>query len=110
MLQGLSLPFLIRKLGLREDTSESVEEDKARVKAAQAALDRMDELAAEDWVREDTVDRLRRAYVRVSSIRTSGGTSAAGVEDARRWPRQAVRTPKACVPRWPPGRKPSPTL
>jgi CPA1 family monovalent cation:H+ antiporter len=62
VLQGLTLPLLIRRLGLHEDSSEETEEDKARIKAAQAALDRMDELAGEDWVREDTVDRLRRAY------------------------------------------------
>jgi CPA1 family monovalent cation:H+ antiporter len=62
VLQGLSLPLLIRKLGLREDTSEAAEENKARLKAAQAAIARIDELAEEDWVREDTAERLRRAY------------------------------------------------
>jgi Na+/H+ antiporter len=62
VLQGLSLPLLIRRLGVEEDGTAALEEDKARLKAAQAAIDRMDELAGEEWVREDSVDRLRRAY------------------------------------------------
>ena len=35
---------------------------KARLRAAKAALARIDELEDEDWVREDTAERLRGAY------------------------------------------------
>ena len=61
--QGLTLPALIRRLGLREDGSEEeAEEVRARLAAARAALARLEELAAEEWVRDDTVERVRRAY------------------------------------------------
>ncbi|HZO61393.1 MAG TPA: Na+/H+ antiporter [Gaiellaceae bacterium] len=61
--QGLSLPLVIRALRLEEDDfgAES-EEAHARVRAAEAALERLDELAAEDWVLDDTAERLRGAY------------------------------------------------
>jgi monovalent cation/hydrogen antiporter len=62
VLQGLSLPLLIDLLGLEEDGTAAKEEVKARLHAAEAALGRLEELAAEDWVREDTAERLRGAY------------------------------------------------
>ena len=62
VVQGLSLPALIRLLGLEEDGSSQKEETKARIKAAEAALLRLDELTDEDWVRDDTADRLRGLY------------------------------------------------
>ena len=61
--QGLTLPYLIRRLGVREDGSEEeAEEARARWAAARAALDRLEELAVEDWTRDDTIDRTRRLY------------------------------------------------
>jgi monovalent cation/hydrogen antiporter len=60
--QGLSLPALIRALRLEEDGLADREEAKARIKAARAALQRLDELTAEDWVREDTAERMRGLY------------------------------------------------
>jgi Na+/H+ antiporter len=62
VLQGLSLPVVIRALGLEEDEAEAREEAKARLYAAKAALARIDELAGEDWVRDDTAERLRGLY------------------------------------------------
>ena len=62
VLQGLTLPLLIRLLGLEEDGIAAKEEVKARIHAAEAALGRLEELAAEDWVREDTAERLRGLY------------------------------------------------
>jgi CPA1 family monovalent cation:H+ antiporter len=62
VVQGLSLPVLIRGLGIEDDPSEANEEAKARKRAAQAALDRLAELAGEDWVPEDTAERLRGLY------------------------------------------------
>jgi CPA1 family monovalent cation:H+ antiporter len=58
-LQGLSLPPLIRALGVKDDGKGEREETKARIAAAEAALRRVDELREEDWVRDDTADRLR---------------------------------------------------
>lgn len=62
VLQGLSLPFLIRALGLEDDGSVEREETRARIEAADAALARLEELAEEDWVREDTADRVRGMF------------------------------------------------
>jgi monovalent cation/hydrogen antiporter len=60
--QGLTLPFLIRMLGLEDDGIEAREEAKARIRAAEAAIARLDELEQEEWVREDTARRMRGLY------------------------------------------------
>jgi CPA1 family monovalent cation:H+ antiporter len=62
VLMGLTLPILIRVLGLEDDGIEDREDAKARVRAAEAALARLEELAGEDWVRDDTAERVRGAY------------------------------------------------
>ena len=62
VLQGLTLPAVIRVLGFEEDSKEAMEDAKARVYAADAALVRLEELIAEDWVNEDTAERLRGLY------------------------------------------------
>ena len=61
LLQGLTLPKLIRRLDIHDD-GEVRAESKARVKAAKAALQRLDELREEEWTRDDTVDRMRAMY------------------------------------------------
>jgi Na+/H+ antiporter len=61
--QGLTLPWLIRRLGVLEDGSdEENEETKARLVIAKAALRRVDELEDEDWTRDATVERVRNLY------------------------------------------------
>ena len=62
VVQGLTLPVLIRRLGLEEDDSERQEELIARLAAAEAALERLEELTGEDWTVEDTIDRVRGMY------------------------------------------------
>ena len=62
VLQGLSLPVLIRRLGITHDAAEDKEEVRARLVATKAALAQIDELADADWTREDTIDRMRRSY------------------------------------------------
>jgi hypothetical protein len=62
VVQGLTLPGLIHVLGLEDDGVSAKEETKARIHAAEAALARLDELAGEDWVREQTLARMRGAY------------------------------------------------
>jgi monovalent cation/hydrogen antiporter len=60
--QGLSLPYLVRRLGLAGEDTEEHEETEARLRAAEAALEKIDELENEDWVREDTAERMRDLY------------------------------------------------
>ena len=62
VLQGLTLPAVIRWLRIEPDHSEEEEDAQARIRAAEAALARLEELAAEDWVRDDTVERMRGLY------------------------------------------------
>jgi monovalent cation/hydrogen antiporter len=62
VVQGLSLPALIRGLGLEDDGSQEREEIEGRIEVAQAALARIEELVEEDWVREDTAERVRGLY------------------------------------------------
>jgi monovalent cation/hydrogen antiporter len=60
--QGLTLPKLIHWLDFEEDRLEAKEDTKARIYAADAALQRLEELLDEDWVRPETADRLRGLY------------------------------------------------
>jgi Na+/H+ antiporter len=60
--QGLSLPFVIHKLRLEEPRRWSDEEAVARMEAAQAALDRIDEMEREKRVDESQLKRLRDLY------------------------------------------------
>jgi monovalent cation/hydrogen antiporter len=62
VIQGLSLPAVVQLLGLEDDGRAEKEESKARLYAAEAALARLEELADEDWVREDTLERLRGLF------------------------------------------------
>jgi monovalent cation/hydrogen antiporter len=60
--QGLTLPLVIRVLGIEDDGVDDRQDAKARIHAAEAALARLEELVGEDWVREDTAERVRGAY------------------------------------------------
>jgi CPA1 family monovalent cation:H+ antiporter len=62
VVQGLSLPLVIRWLGVEPDDREEVEENKARKLAARAALDRLEVLADEEWTRNDTIERMQGLY------------------------------------------------
>ena len=62
VFQGLTLPMLINVLGVEADHLDEKEEAKARIKAADAAIARLSELESEDWVRDDTAERLRGLY------------------------------------------------
>jgi Na+/H+ antiporter len=63
VVQGLTLPKLISLLELEDDSRlEAKEDTKARIHAADAALARLEELVDEEWVREDTAERLRGLY------------------------------------------------
>jgi CPA1 family monovalent cation:H+ antiporter len=63
VVQGLTLPTLIRRLGVVDDAGEEeAEEHAARIAAAEAALTALERLAQEDWTHADSVDRLRGMY------------------------------------------------
>jgi monovalent cation/hydrogen antiporter len=62
VLQGLTLAPLIRAVDLDDGGIGEKEEAKARIRAAEAAIQRLDELADEDWVLADTAERMRGLY------------------------------------------------
>jgi CPA1 family monovalent cation:H+ antiporter len=62
VLQGLTLPFVIRLLGLRPDGGDSKEEASARLKSARAGLARLDELSEHAWAPSHLVKDLRETY------------------------------------------------
>jgi CPA1 family monovalent cation:H+ antiporter len=62
VFQGLTLKPLVRWLDVDDDGGDEHEELKARLRAAEAALARLEELADEDWVREDTLERTRALF------------------------------------------------
>ena len=62
VVQGLTLPPLIRALGVEDDGGEEREELAARRAAARAAIERVDLLEQEEWTRADTVERMRGLY------------------------------------------------
>ncbi len=77
--QGISLPAVIRALGVEDDQLEEEEERLGRIAVAQSALARLDELAGEDWVDSGEIDRFRQRYTRV--LETSNDDDA--THDAR---------------------------
>ena len=81
--QGLTLPLLIRALRIPDDGGAEREDAKARIRAAEAALERLEELADEDWVRDDTIERMRGQYrFRTNRFRARfDGTDDGGVEE-----------------------------
>jgi len=79
--QGLTLPLVIRVLGLEDDGLDERENAKARIYAAEAAISRLAELEQEEWVREDTAERLRGAYrFRADRFRARFGDDEDGIE------------------------------
>jgi len=62
VFQGLSMPALIRAMGIERDTVDQDEEMNARLEIAFAAIDQIDELADEDWVAAQTVERTRAMF------------------------------------------------
>jgi monovalent cation/hydrogen antiporter len=63
VLQGLTLPMVIRRLGVRDDGEDAREELLGRRAAVEVALGRLDELRDAEWTRSETADRMRGLYV-----------------------------------------------
>ena len=62
VVQGLTLPTVIRRLGVVASDADTDEEVRARLMASKAAVAQIDALADEDWAREDTAQRMRGMY------------------------------------------------
>src|ERR687885_2470427 len=62
VVQGLSLPALIRRLGVNDGGADAGEELRARLVATKAAIEQIDALAGEEWTRDETVERMRALY------------------------------------------------
>jgi CPA1 family monovalent cation:H+ antiporter len=62
VVQGISLPFLIRALGIKDDRSTEREEHRARLEANRAALERLKQITEPDPAKADARDRLRVEY------------------------------------------------
>ena len=104
VVQGLTLPHLISLLDLEDDSRlEAKEDTKARIHAADAALARLEELVDEEWVREDTAERLRGLYgYRRSRFQARfDGDDDGGIEqrstDYQRLLRELIQAERAAV-------------
>jgi len=62
VVQGLSLPVVIRWLGVKDDGSAAREEREARLKANQAALDRLRQIPEHNPAKADAKRRLSIEY------------------------------------------------
>jgi Na+/H+ antiporter len=62
VLQGLTLPMMIRNLGITDDGADFEEELLGRRASVDAALVRLDELALEEWTFDETIERMRKLY------------------------------------------------
>jgi CPA1 family monovalent cation:H+ antiporter len=64
VLQGLSLPPIIKWMRLEEENELEREERLAREHAATAALTRLDQVVTENWVAMEQIERVRLRYLR----------------------------------------------
>jgi CPA1 family monovalent cation:H+ antiporter len=82
VLQGLTLPAVIRWSGVHDDGEEAREELLARRRATEAALAHLDELEGQEWTRDDTVERMRGMYrYRVRRLNARAGEQEDGDGD-----------------------------
>jgi len=93
VVQGLSLPTIIRLAHVDDGGAEADEEINARLVATKAALAQIDVLAGEEWVRGETVERMRGLYqFRKHRLAARAGTiDDDGYEDQSQSYQQAVR-------------------
>jgi Na+/H+ antiporter len=81
VVQGLTLTPLIQLLGLHDDGQTEHEVAKAQLRAAEAALARIEELADEEWAPAEKVERLRAEYAyRIERLAARHGDGAQRAE------------------------------
>ncbi len=84
VFQGLSLPFVIRRLGLKDDGEAEREEIRARQVASLAALERIDQMIEEGQAPQDAAEHLRERYeVRAKSVAELADGMESGQEQER---------------------------
>jgi CPA1 family monovalent cation:H+ antiporter len=94
VLQGLTLPALIRATGVSAEGEEAREDAEARLIAAEAALRRIDDLRHEQWTRPDSLDRLSSFYQfrrTRFAVRTDGQSADQGAEAQSRTYQRTLR-------------------
>jgi monovalent cation/hydrogen antiporter len=62
VVQGLTLPVLVRAVHLPTDPGDGDEETLAWLEATEAGLARLEELAGEEWAHDEVVNRMRDVY------------------------------------------------
>lgn len=96
VVQGLSLPPLIRWLGIKEDISSAMEERKARLKANQEAYASLKDIDEKDPAKADALQRLRLEYQ--DHIRqVEGAASASDSSPLRRFSTEYERLSLAAL-------------
>jgi CPA1 family monovalent cation:H+ antiporter len=77
VFQGLTLPVLIRKLGIEDDGQIDEEERRARLQANEAAVDFIEQKAVDEKIAEDVMERVRAEYcdriVQLTACREQAG-------------------------------------
>ena len=82
VVQGLTLPALIRRLDVHDDGTGEREELRARREATDAAIEHLRRLGEEDWTRDVTVERMLALYeFRNRRLRQRAGTLEDGEEE-----------------------------
>ena len=82
VFQGLTLPPLIRRLGVHDDGGGEREELHARREATDAAIAHLRRLGEEEWTRDETVERMLALYgFRNRRLRQRAGEIDDGDED-----------------------------
>ena len=82
----------MRLIGIEDDGGADREDAKARIKAAEAALARIEEIAEEGWANEDSLTRARGQY----RFRTNRFTARARRARTVTAPRSARCSSSAC--------------
>lgn len=76
VFQGLTLPLLIKKLGIEDDGSIDKEEREARLQANEAAVDFIERRALEQQMPEEVMTRVRAEYCdRIAQLTACAGDS-----------------------------------
>jgi CPA1 family monovalent cation:H+ antiporter len=105
VLQGLTLPFLIKALGLREDRDAArIGELRARLKGARSALQRLDRICAENGLPAENEQGMRE-YYEDRIARYEAGIEAGGMTDEyaessaawRRWRRDLIEAERDAI-------------
>lgn len=102
VIQGLSLAPLIRWLGVVDDKASEKEERKARLKANEAAMARLEEMKSLSHIRPETVEHLQSEYAdRIRQLQSDssrdGKETRLFPEDFEELAREALETERETV-------------